>query len=642
MMSNNGQEKKHSGWKRAEMLAAIISPAIVVVGLGISTWLTLNQQRQSTISNLKRELGSEDSAIRISAIPALADYPEESIPLLLLKLGKTVRTDFTDQPNKKIEDEDFTNSVKASLENIGKEVIIPLILFLRDRQEKIDAICSRFVDDNWDKMDPRQILDSGFYAQEIFLRNHHLAEDAITRYYLNDLSEIEGYNLVDVSNAINELRLIILEDLIANKNGLELLVNLLRKNEVYNLDLKGVSLSRRNTARLNNANLSGANLEGAYLECSNLENANLSGANLEGANLKNSSLENANLSGANLKHANLSETHLYNADLSNATLFGTDLQNLGLGWKTYNDSGLSGVKNLKGVNFFGVRNVMEDDLKNALEKGAIIKMSSVDEKKIEDMSGAYLKKVNFTGYSLQEVNLSNANLSGACLKDTDLQGIDLSGATLEGADLQGADLSRAILEGANLQNANLKNAVIQFANLKNAQVAGASFQNVNLRCVPVNGITGFMKISNFDGADLFAVTGLLDNQLKHALSNGALQSNDFTGDDWENKDLEGVNLRGANFKSTTLKNAYLKDADLRDANLQDTDMTEAYLSGARLEGADLRDADLTDVSNFREVKDFNGTKLWGVIGLSQDDLEYARSKGAIISEPNNEQDAVGE
>ena len=114
MKSNNGQEKKHSGWKRAEMLAAIISPAIVVVGLGISTWLTLNQQRQSTISNLKRELGSEDSAIRISAIPALADYPEESIPLLLLKLGKTVRTDFTDQPNKKIEDKDFTNSVKAS------------------------------------------------------------------------------------------------------------------------------------------------------------------------------------------------------------------------------------------------------------------------------------------------------------------------------------------------------------------------------------------------------------------------------------------------------------------------------------------------------------------------------------------------
>ena len=69
--------------------------------------------------------------------------------------------------------------------------------------------------------------------------------------------------------------------------------------------------------------------------------------------------------------------------------------------------------------------------------------------------------------------------------------------------------------------------------------------------------------SNFDGADLFAVTGLLDDQLKHALSNGALKSNDFTGDDWVYKDLQGVNLREANFKSTTLEKAYLQDADLR-------------------------------------------------------------------------------
>jgi hypothetical protein len=80
-----------------------------------------------------------------------------------------------------------------------------------------------------------------------------------------------------------------------------------------------------------------------------------------------------------------------------------------------------------------------------------------------NLSGAVLKDATFDGTDLRVVNLSHADISGAGLSRADLSDADLSDA-----DIRGADLSRANLNNANLNNANLNNANLNNANLNNA------------------------------------------------------------------------------------------------------------------------------------------------------------------------------
>lgn len=92
-------------------------------------------------------------------------------------------------------------------------------------------------------------------------------------------------------------------------------------------------------------------------------------------------------------------------------------------------------------------------------------------------------------------------------------------------------------------------------------------------------------------------------------------------------DLMEANLRRVDLGKANLGRAILVGADLREANL-----TGAYFGGANLEGANLEGANLIGVRHFEKVKSFKNTRLINVKGLSKEQLEYARSKGAIIEE----------
>ena len=70
-----------------------------------------------------------------------------------------------------------------------------------------------------------------------------------------------------------------------------------------------------------------------------------------------------------------------------------------------------------------------------------------------NLSQANLHLANLSGAILSTSNLTNLRSRGASLFGADLSGADLSGADLRRADLSGADLSGAHLEGANLQGA---------------------------------------------------------------------------------------------------------------------------------------------------------------------------------------------
>lgn len=73
-----------------------------------------------------------------------------------------------------------------------------------------------------------------------------------------------------------------------------------------------------------------------------------------------------------------------------------------------------------------------------------------------------------------------------------------------------------------------------------------------------------------------------------------------------------------------------KDPTVRIASVRA--LAGANLKKADLSGANLRGANLDKVTEFREIKNLTKAGLAGAEGLSREDLEYAKSKGAIVTE----------
>ena len=68
------------------------------------------------------------------------------------------------------------------------------------------------------------------------------------------------------------------------------------------------------------------------------------------------------------------------------------------------------------------------------------------------------KRANFTGKSLNGLNIAGANLEWANFKSADLTGANLSGANLALANFKGSNLSGANFTGANIAGANFREA----------------------------------------------------------------------------------------------------------------------------------------------------------------------------------------
>lgn len=136
-----------------------------------------------------------------------------------------------------------------------------------------------------------------------------------------------------------------------------------------------------------------------------------------------------------------------------------------------------------------------------------------------------------------------------------------------------------------------------------------------------------LKLKNMDlsGTNLEGAN-LADFDMSYANLTGANLSNSTLGAQLSRAILSQANLAHANLSGTALS-----DADLSDAYLFNANLSGALLLNTNLSGANLSDADLTGVIGFMEVENFSGTNLRGVKGLSKEQLEYAKSKGAIIN-----------
>jgi Pentapeptide repeats (8 copies) len=118
-------------------------------------------------------------------------------------------------------------------------------------------------------------------------------------------------------------------------------------------------------------------------------------------------------------------------------------------------------------------------------------------------------------------------------------------------------------------------------------------------------------------------------------SAGALHSLDATNIQLDNAflwkaDLKQAWMPQASLQEANLYGAILVRADLLNANLSDAILNDADLRGAYLERADLSDASLSGANLSNAV--LEGAKLYRVKGLTKEQLEACKAKGAIIDE----------
>jgi len=86
---------------------------------------------------------------------------------------------------------------------------------------------------------------------------------------------------------------------------------------------------------------------------------------------------------------------------------------------------------------------------------------------------------------------------------------------------------------------------------------------------------------------------------------GAIQSLDATGIPLDNAFLLKADLKQVMMPQASLRKAHLNEVDLRGADLAGADLSRATLIGASLE----------------KVSSLEGTNLWGVKGLTREQLE---------------------
>ena len=106
--------------------------------------------------------------------------------------------------------------------------------------------------------------------------------------------------------------------------------------------------------------------------------------------------------------------------------------------------------------------------------------------------------------------------------------------------------------------------------------------------------------------------------------------------DLSEANLTGANLTGANLTRANLFRANLHEADLIRANLNRAilsmaNLSKAYLHKANLHGAYLRGANLGG-ANLEDALSLKDTDLLGVKGLTKEQLEACKARGAIIDE----------
>jgi len=181
--------------------------------------------------------------------------------------------------------------------------------------------------------------------------------------------------------------------------------------------------------------------------------------------------------------------------------------------------------------------------------------------------------------SLRDRNFDCGTFTGADLRRVDFTGATLNGAIFWDAELQGANLARVTAQAASFEFARLEGANLEHAWLPNANFAGARLKLAKLTAASLQGANFF--IAQLQSSDLYRANlqgaTLVDASLQDAM-------------------LLATDLRGTSFNYARLHGAILDTA-----KLQGADFSGAVLIGASFNNISKSDAMLTN---------FAGSYLW--------------------------------
>lgn len=272
------------------------------------------------------------------------------------------------------------------------------------------------------------------------------------------------------------------------------------------------------------------------------------------------------------------------------------------------------------------RNVWSDSLDGLLQKilftPLVARASSPDEvanafpnfikEKLSEQELSALANLLF-GPDFRTQIIANKNaveVIAYSLKESEFDALDLTGMYLSG------DFSRANLTGANLAGGYLAGADLSASRLSRADLAGANFTDANLSRADLRG-------ADFRRADLniakLSGSILADADLSDVTADGA---------DMSETDLRGANLTDGRLLRVNFSRSNMQGAVLTGAKLNGSDFSGADLDGAMMRRAILAEADLSKAGGVQGIDDFTFALLGRSIGLSQEDRDHARSRGA--------------
>ncbi len=201
-----------------------------------------------------------------------------------------------------------------------------------------------------------------------------------------------------------------------------------------------------------------------------------------------------------------------------------------------------------------------------------------------DLSGHFLRNVDFQIWKRFSAELGGTNFCGAKFRKADLAEVDLRGAYLIGASLLKANLIEANLSMANLRGADLSRADLSRADLSAADLSGADLSRANLS-------DGEPDRGEPDrGAPEDGVSERGEPEQGEPKRSGPEQCGPGRGE--PARDLIGVDLSGADLRVAPERGG--------PADLYGVDLCGANCSGMNIRSARLESADLSKVVNLRQ------------------------------------------
>ena len=204
------------------------------------------------------------------------------------------------------------------------------------------------------------------------------------------------------------------------------------------------------------------------------------------------------------------------------------------------------------------------------------------------------------------------DFSGRTLRDLDLSGLDFHQALLSGSDLFGADLTNANLTGVDLAGGNLNRTTVIRADFSGANLKGATFMRPSVSTTLEYDVAEAPKFAGADMRNIRMTTKMIGADFRGANLSGAQMGphepradlSSMPASILKSCDFSGAILTDVDLSRAVLTFSRFVGADLRRASLELADLSKVDLSGADLTGADLTDANL-DGANLAGVKGFD-------------------------------------